>query len=601
MPGYVSHTSARVLRRSCGLFEELGQVKYGDSLLVVAHDLALDKKEAEYAVWANPVPADIKDTMKQARTMEEMRRKQLAPEPGLGPPKEARALGFVESLVVAEAEDGTWGHVRFTGPEGYEVTAITCACAALTLLEEEEALAGNGCGVLTPAVAFHGSGFLERLQALGFGGSGGKLRFEVKDGKPSEEEVLGSLRAASERRQGLEQQMRNVKVTSALTYGHISGTECSMFDKRQCGRASESIDHQLGRHGTSRRCYDKKDRRERLVGRRGTARMADEPCNDREKEHVHEHHSCQRNPHIERHSAPARSAEQQPQPTVPKFRQPLCAENGAPGAPFSSCVREELRRRIWQVLLLTAAGWAFLGGARAGRADRLARRAEGEAPAVQLWTLEVGCTDHYVWKDKDVFVGIVADAGEWTVDLDAVRKGFDEAVEQGSAELFSAPLYVVKAYVKELTSYGLAARAKEAAEDAEEGGYQKRDYKELSPESKEAAREATDEAEAKPMQIVLTKSDHPALAGGKQSMQKFKAYVELATDAAQRWLPPDGELNGCWRQQCLEKAAPRQQVSAVLPSASAPDLRRSRLEKLLSQAKPTPAPSEISRPRAGSS
>ncbi|CAJ1455705.1 unnamed protein product [Effrenium voratum] len=199
------------LFRSCGLFEELGQVKYGDGLLVVAHDLALDKKEAEYAVWANPVPADIKDTMKQARTMEEMRRKQLAPEPGLGPPKEARALGFVESLVVAEAEDGTWGHVRFTGPEGYEVTAITCACAALTLLEEEEALAGNGCGVLTPAVAFHGSGFLERLQALGFGGSGGKLRFEVKDGKPSEEEVLGSLRAASERRQGLEQKMRNVK------------------------------------------------------------------------------------------------------------------------------------------------------------------------------------------------------------------------------------------------------------------------------------------------------------------------------------------------------------------------------------------------------
>ncbi|CAJ1455704.1 unnamed protein product [Effrenium voratum] len=39
-------------------------------------------------------------------------------------------------------------------------------------------------------------------------------------------------------------------------------------------------------------------------------------------------------------------------------------------------------------------------------------------------------------------------------------------------------------------------------------------------------------------------------------------------------------------------------VSAVLPSASAPDLRRSRLEKLLSQAKPTPAPSEISRTSA---
>ena len=41
---------------------------------------------------------------------------------------EARALGFVESLVVAEAEDGTWGHVRFTGPEGYEAARGARGC-----------------------------------------------------------------------------------------------------------------------------------------------------------------------------------------------------------------------------------------------------------------------------------------------------------------------------------------------------------------------------------------------------------------------------------------------------------------------------------------
>ena len=35
---------------------------------------------------------------------------------------QARALGFVESYVVSEAEDGQWGHVHFTGPEGYEAT-----------------------------------------------------------------------------------------------------------------------------------------------------------------------------------------------------------------------------------------------------------------------------------------------------------------------------------------------------------------------------------------------------------------------------------------------------------------------------------------------
>ncbi|CAK8994763.1 unnamed protein product [Durusdinium trenchii] len=86
------------------------------------------------------------------------------------------------------------------------------------------------------------------------------------------------------------------------------------------------------------------------------------------------------------------------------------------------------------------------------------------------------------------------------------------------------------------------------------------------------------------MQIVLEKSDHPTLTGDKKAMQKqlpqhspeadksvaplrvliplgpvaavrcsppmfgsarFKAYIELATDAAQRWLPPEGELNQC--------------------------------------------------------
>ena len=65
-----------------------------------------------------------------------MKRKGVVPAPGSGPPKEARALGFMESYVVAENENGDWAHVHFTGPEGYEATAITCACAALTLLDE---------------------------------------------------------------------------------------------------------------------------------------------------------------------------------------------------------------------------------------------------------------------------------------------------------------------------------------------------------------------------------------------------------------------------------------------------------------------------------
>jgi len=184
MPGYVSHTCSRVLRRSCGLFEELAKTSavkvpsYGESLMVTVRDLGLDKKEADFAAFANPVPADIKDTMKQARTMEELRKKGAVPPVGMGPPKEARAFGFMETYVVAESEDGQWGHVHFTGPEGYEVTAITCATAAMVLLEEESA---NAFGVLTPAVAFHGTSFVERLQVIQALTSAGRKRQKAQE------------------------------------------------------------------------------------------------------------------------------------------------------------------------------------------------------------------------------------------------------------------------------------------------------------------------------------------------------------------------------------------------------------------------------------
>lgn len=192
-----------MLRRSCGLFDEWQDAPcYGHDLLVVVRDLALDKKDADYAVWANPVPADIKDTMKQSRTMEEMRNKSLAPHPGLGPPQEARALGFMESYVVAEAESGDWSHVHFLGGDGFEVTAITCTCAALAILEDFESLSPDARGVLTPAAAFHGSSLQQRLEAHAFAaGAGQKMSFEVLKGKPAEEKIVTALTTAAKRRQ----------------------------------------------------------------------------------------------------------------------------------------------------------------------------------------------------------------------------------------------------------------------------------------------------------------------------------------------------------------------------------------------------------------
>lgn len=204
MPAYTSHTTSRILRRTCALFEETpaGSVQYGADVNVVVRDLALDQKAAAYAVWANPVPVDIKETVRQARTMEEARKRGTCPMPGLGPGREARALGFIEGYTVAEAEDGKWAHVRFSGPDGYEVTAIACVVCALVLLEElgtDDSAAR--AGVVTPAFACHRTSWIQRLQAHGFACSDGrKLVFKVHDGLPSQDEVRASLLDVAERK-----------------------------------------------------------------------------------------------------------------------------------------------------------------------------------------------------------------------------------------------------------------------------------------------------------------------------------------------------------------------------------------------------------------
>merc|ERR1712045_827648 len=94
-----------------------------------------------------------------------------APEPGSGPPKETRAMCFSEAFAVAEGENGEWAYVHFTSPDAYEVTAIASVAGALTLIEEIDDLKPRG-GILTPAYAFHGSTWVDRLQERGFGNTG---------------------------------------------------------------------------------------------------------------------------------------------------------------------------------------------------------------------------------------------------------------------------------------------------------------------------------------------------------------------------------------------------------------------------------------------
>eukprot|EP00929_Paragymnodinium_shiwhaense_P009815 TRINITY_DN11417_c0_g1_i1.p1 TRINITY_DN11417_c0_g1~~TRINITY_DN11417_c0_g1_i1.p1 ORF type:complete len:337 (-),score=60.30 TRINITY_DN11417_c0_g1_i1:38-1048(-) len=188
-----------------------------------------------------------------------------------------------------------------------------------------------------------------------------------------------------------------------------------------------------------------------------------------------------------------------------------------------------------------------------------------EAPKA-VWGLHLSVSDHYIWRDEDVFMSIVADAGEWELDTLRVRTAWKEAMESGSAMIFdSAPLYVVKEYVKELKSYGLRAEAREsvgaavagasveASENDEEGIWRRRDWDSLPPELKDELAEKGQEGMAGQrsndgnMAILMTLNDHPCLDGSEGGKKKFRAYVELAADAANKFAPEEGEIDACYR------------------------------------------------------
>lgn len=183
---------------------------------------------------------------------------------------------------------------------------------------------------------------------------------------------------------------------------------------------------------------------------------------------------------------------------------------------------------------------------------RLGAGAQGQ----KLWTLAIRASDHYVWDDEAVFTGILADAGEWEVKVDVIQDAFRKAKSSGSAEVFSAPLYVIRDYVQELQNYGLSAEAvpaKEAApEAAGEAAWKQKDWKELSPDVKESLgpmREAAEASSEGPKaSVVIFMSDHPSLKGGKTATARFRAYVEMATDAAGRFCPDEGTLNACFNR-----------------------------------------------------
>mmetsp|Transcript_142051 Transcript_142051/g.247485 ORF Transcript_142051/g.247485 Transcript_142051/m.247485 type:complete len:652 (+) Transcript_142051:59-2014(+) len=205
---YGGVTGSRFIRRSCELFEERPGVKgpaYGESLVVTIRDLAVNQKGAAATLAQGAKPTDENDAQLLANAMTDQVNQGIMPPPGEGPPPELRSHMYSDFYGVAESETGRWAHVHYTGPEAYEVTAMAAVVGGLVLVEE---LVQKGTGfapvkeggVLTPAFAFHGSSWISRLQASAFAnGRGRKMKFEVKDGKPSEEDLKSAITEKSKK------------------------------------------------------------------------------------------------------------------------------------------------------------------------------------------------------------------------------------------------------------------------------------------------------------------------------------------------------------------------------------------------------------------
>lgn len=193
-PAYNGHTGARIIRRSCQLFEEqTGHssplVTYGENISVVIRDASSSKRAAEQAVQMAGPPQSVEAARQLASLMEDQVSNGNMPRPGEGPPSETRARYYSEVFALAEAETGKWAHIHYTGPEAYEVTAMAVVTGAMVLLEESEVIKPSlRGGVVTPAFAFHGTSWVRRLETDSFAKRDGqRMKFRYHDGRPTED------------------------------------------------------------------------------------------------------------------------------------------------------------------------------------------------------------------------------------------------------------------------------------------------------------------------------------------------------------------------------------------------------------------------------
>lgn len=204
MPAYNERTGARIIRRTSELFEDnpdLG-VQYGEKFYCVIRDCHMNQKAAEQGLaQVGPIPS-VEAAKSAAAMMKAGRAGGQNAEPGDGAPAATRKIFSAEVYGVAESESGEWAYGHYTSGDAYEVTAMASIAGALCMVEELDRIQPKQRGgIITPAYAFHGTTWIERLTSTPFACNkeNCKITFEVRDGMPSETQIVAAVKAKTKK------------------------------------------------------------------------------------------------------------------------------------------------------------------------------------------------------------------------------------------------------------------------------------------------------------------------------------------------------------------------------------------------------------------
>jgi len=183
---------SQIIRRTCSLFKDaqLDAVSYGDDVRVAVHEWSSNKRDALQRQQHAGTVSTMEFAAGVVEHLQAERQRGVAPLVGQGPQRADRANSSVTVFAAAEGENGEWAHAMLSSGDALDVTAAAAVAGALVLVEELDTLEPRERGgVLTPAFAFHGSTWFERLTTGAIiGASCSKIALEVRKGMLAEGE-----------------------------------------------------------------------------------------------------------------------------------------------------------------------------------------------------------------------------------------------------------------------------------------------------------------------------------------------------------------------------------------------------------------------------